>query len=103
MLFKGYKKPLTFDDMTELRQPDTCRSVVPLFEKAWYGKVRDCDPRKKCVLLLSSLPILPLIVELVALNIKGNVLLIEVSYCGKVGTLKLFLGASGGRATFSIS
>ena len=47
MLFKGYKKPLVFDDMTELRESDTCRSIVPLFEKAWYGKVRDSDPELK--------------------------------------------------------
>ena len=85
MLFKGYKKPLTFDDMTELRQPDTCRSVVPLFEKAWYGKVRDSDPRKKCVLLLHC-QYYTYIVKLVALDINGNMLLVEASHCGKVGT-----------------
>ena len=52
MLFKGYKKPLVFDDMYELREPDTCRSIVPLFEKAWYGKVRDSDPELKYVNLI---------------------------------------------------
>ena len=43
-----------------------------------------------------------LTMKLVALNIKGNMLLTEVSHCRKVVTLKLFIDASVGRNTFLI-
>ena len=33
--------------MTELMKDDSSKSVIPRFEKAWYGKMRDSDPTKR--------------------------------------------------------
>ena len=33
--------------MTELMKDDSSKSVIPLFEKAWYGKIRDNEPMKR--------------------------------------------------------
>ena len=32
---KGYKRYLTFEDLTDILEEDKARSVVPLFESSW--------------------------------------------------------------------
>ncbi len=56
LLYRGNKKPLVFDDMTDIREIDACRSIVPLFEKSWYGKVRSNDPTDRYGKLCRSTP-----------------------------------------------
>ncbi len=36
LLIKGYRNPLTFDDMYDILDGDTCKSVVARFDKEWH-------------------------------------------------------------------
>ena len=46
--------------------------------------------------------IITITIKVVPLNINENMLLVEVSHCGKVGTLKLLTGAYGARGATSL-
>ncbi|XP_061182250.1 multidrug resistance-associated protein 1-like isoform X1 [Saccostrea echinata] len=40
MVIKGYKDALVLEDLWYLNYEDTCRAVVPYFEKYWYKEVK---------------------------------------------------------------
>jgi len=43
MLLKGYRNPLTRDDLWSLNPEDKCREVYPVFEKCWQREMNKCE------------------------------------------------------------